>query len=264
MHAIAAFCLLFIYNGHTVNLMMQVRSVPSDVKVKLVSFNRRVALSQKGKSKGVSRSVASKPSHKASADRGKIVKKKAVSKKSIANKKTVIAKKTIVKKTVAKKVIPKLKPVVTKAIPAKKPIVAKKLEQKKEVVKEEPKKIIEKKVETKPVEEKQVEKAVIKEDSVEVEDNVYEVADQREFDALQLQALFQESVAEVWTPPLGMVDTIECIVTVSVDWKGNIIERKIDKKSGVLVYDMTVEHALNDLKIPRAAWGKSMTVAFKP
>ena len=160
----------------------------------------------------------------------------------------------VAKKAAPKKMSPK---------PVKKAVV-------KKVVKPVPQKeITQKKVE--PILKKPVVKKVAKpeikkvkkvaQEKVEEPEAVY--VTHKEFSVLQLQDALQEAVIQVWNPPAGMPDTTECSIKIALDWNGNIIESSVEKSSGILIYDMTVEHAVPIIKFPHAAYGKTFTVSFK-
>lgn len=188
-----------------------------------------------------------------------------------------INQKAITRKTYAtstQKVVAQTKKTIVKKEPVKKNIVKKKaasVTQKKEIKKVVPKKVMEQK-KTQPIKElKKVEPQPIKKsvDPVkkasqdnQIEDVKY--VSQKEYNAFMAQAEFQEAIIEVWTPPAGMSDSLVCTVALSVDWKGNLQHHSVQDSSGVLVYDIAVEQALEKVKIPHSLWGKSVTIAFKP
>jgi len=226
LHVVGAFCLLFVYKGYNSALLMQVRSVAPEVNVRLVAFKRRPIKTSK---KGV------------------------ISKRTSAKK--VVPKKKQTQLTSAKKQI-------KKSIVQEKQVVPQKIKQPEKKVVLSPK--VKPEAVKQPIEKKEI---LPQEQRVEkVEEpltNEIEIS-QKELNALQMQTLVQESVANVWTPPAGMRSSTEYIVNLSLDWEGKLIETVVEKKSGVVVYDITVERALREIKFPRVVWGKTMTVAFKP
>lgn len=66
-----------------------------------------------------------------------------------------------------------------------------------------------------------------------------------------------------WKPPKGLSKDLECHVKVLFGGDGTIVDCSLEKKSGVLIYDMAARAAAKAMKLPRWAWGKEFTVAFK-
>jgi len=140
--------------------------------------------------------------------------------------------------------------------------VTKKIVQKQEVKKE---KVIEKKI----IKNQQQKKIVKKEP--EKKKNVIpkpipkkEQVGHREFNMLQLQEKIQEAVEGVWSAPPGCLQATECTMKITIGWDGKVLQAEVQKSSGVLLYDITVEHAIPKIDFPHGAWGKTLTLAFKP
>lgn len=76
-------------------------------------------------------------------------------------------------------------------------------------------------------------------------------------------AQLQTAVSDSWKPPMGISDECVCDVLVMLDMQGNPKEIKIVKSSGVLIYDIAARNALQDAKMPKWAYGKSITISFK-
>ena len=87
---------------------------------------------------------------------------------------------------------------------------------------------------------------------------------QQEFDALQLQKKLQESLFDLWTPPTGIPAQAVCEVLVTIGWDGTVLEKEITKKTGILIYDLSVQEALDGAAFPKEVWGKKITISFKP
>jgi outer membrane biosynthesis protein TonB len=146
------------------------------------------------------------------------------------------AQKKVLKKLVAKEVV---KPVPKKVV---KPVAKKVVQQQKQ------KKVPVKKVVKPKVEEQKEVKYVTR----------------KEFDAVMLEQALQEAIVQVWAPPAGMDSSLVCNVALTIDWDGKLLEAKVEESSGILVYDIAVEHAIDQLVLPRQLWGKTVRVAFKP
>ena len=87
---------------------------------------------------------------------------------------------------------------------------------------------------------------------------------QKEFDALQSQMDIQRAIQEVWAPPVGMPDDIVSQVRLDIGWKGEIVSVEYIKPTGIVVYDMAVERAIESIEFPKQMWGKRIVIAFKP
>lgn len=133
----------------------------------------------------------------------------------------------------------------------KKKIVKKERPVQKETLKSEVKKSVPKKSEKKEIV------------SINSEEKKQQV-DHREFTMLQLQEKIQEAVEGVWCAPPGCSQATECAVKIIVGWDGTVLHTEVQKSSGILLYDITVEHAIPKIEFPHAARGKTLTLAFKP
>ncbi|MFI5333473.1 MAG: TonB C-terminal domain-containing protein [Candidatus Babeliales bacterium] len=155
---------------------------------------------------------------------------------------------------------------------SKKTVRNKKKKNKKEIknkkTKETPK--LEKKAaEPKPVEKKEDVKPVVEQPMVESQVAMSVPADaqsaiyvgQLEYEALQLQEAVQGELQNHWKPPIGHAG-LTCIVRVILDWQGVIVDSVVEQSSGVLMFDMSAEQAINAMVFPKMAWGKQMTITF--
>lgn len=79
----------------------------------------------------------------------------------------------------------------------------------------------------------------------------------------QYYTQLQTAVSDTWKPPLGISDECVCDVLVQLDLKGLVKEIKVVKSSGVLIYDIAARNALQDAKMPKWSYGKTITVSFK-
>lgn len=193
--------------------------------------------------------------------------KKDVSKNKIklpAKKSTPVVKTqaTTVEKPPVKKVVKKEPP--KKEVP--------KEELKKEVEKkEEPKKEVEKKEEPKEVEPTE------KEETSNVEENVSageDESDEQEVlhfnlmgesdpKVLVYQQHIQIEVDRLWRPPLGVPKGTECTVSFEIGRDGEVKTFKIDKKSKMPIYDLSITRVGKEFKFNECLWGKSFTISFR-
>ena len=86
---------------------------------------------------------------------------------------------------------------------------------------------------------------------------------QQELDSLQIHQKLQESIISVWEAPIGMVAEQYCEVTVAIGWDGAVQEIQFLKKTGSLVYDLSVQETIEQVIFPHEVWGKQITIAFK-
>jgi hypothetical protein len=73
--------------------------------------------------------------------------------------------------------------------------------------------------------------------------------------------LYQE-IAACWMPPSGVPADSACKITMFIDRQGELADMNVDASSGVLVFDLAARSAVSELKFPRFAWGKSITITF--
>lgn len=85
----------------------------------------------------------------------------------------------------------------------------------------------------------------------------------KDLELLQLQDSLRDAVSQSWRPPLGFKRDLETVVEVFVDAAGVMEHVDIKQSSGILVFDASVELAINQVVWPSAAWGKSHTLTFK-
>lgn len=87
---------------------------------------------------------------------------------------------------------------------------------------------------------------------------------QQEMDALQMQDYIQKEMAQHWSPPVGMRNDISCEVKIMVACDGTIQKLEIDQSSGVMLFDDAAKRAAWKLTPPQWAYGKELTLTFKP
>ncbi|MCF7899897.1 TonB C-terminal domain-containing protein [Candidatus Babeliales bacterium] len=261
IHMIGSFCFLCVYKGYD-KTIIHIQSVAQNVIVRVMPLG------------GIPKKTASQKTSLAP----RLLKKTgehAVSQKQPLLKKIVSQTKTTLKKVAPqKKIIKKPEPVkkiIKKSVDS---VVPQSRDQ--NVKKEEVKKNIEplKKINNVKNVKEEKEKEVIKQSAPLESSNTEEIVShneeeivylsQKDYNAFEAHAALQEAIIDVWTPPAGMADNLVCVVSLIIDWNGSLKESVIDDSSGVPIYDIAVGQALEQVKIPRALWGKSLTVAFKP
>jgi hypothetical protein len=94
-------------------------------------------------------------------------------------------------------------------------------------------------------------------------DNVLYVG-QQEMEALQMQDYIQQEMAQHWSPPFGMRKDLMCIVKVVVAFDGTLASIDFEQASGVLLFDGAAKKAVSQLQPPRWAYGKELSITFKP
>ena len=94
-------------------------------------------------------------------------------------------------------------------------------------------------------------------------DNVLYVG-QQEMEALQMQDYIQQEMAQHWSPPSGMRKDLMCIVKVIVAFDGTLARIDLEQPSGVLLFDGAAKKAASQLQPPRWAYGKELSITFKP
>ena len=87
---------------------------------------------------------------------------------------------------------------------------------------------------------------------------------QQEMEALQLQDYIQNELAQHWSPPAGLRSDLCCIITVSIGFDGTITKINLANPSGVLLFDGAARRAALKLQPPKWAYGKELSITFKP
>lgn len=80
---------------------------------------------------------------------------------------------------------------------------------------------------------------------------------------LQYYAQLQTAVSDAWKPPVGIADECVCDVLIALDAQGKIKDVKVVKSSGVLIYDIAARNALQEAKLPKWTFGRTITISFK-
>jgi hypothetical protein len=73
----------------------------------------------------------------------------------------------------------------------------------------------------------------------------------------------EQEIASRWRPPRGLSKDLACQIKCSIGLSGTVVDCKIEKPSGVLIYDMAARTAARAMSLPRWAWGKEFTIVFK-
>ncbi|HBY05509.1 MAG: hypothetical protein UV38_C0001G0300 [candidate division TM6 bacterium GW2011_GWE2_42_60] len=100
-------------------------------------------------------------------------------------------------------------------------------------------------------------------DEVEAAFGVSEDGEVFEEDGLSREGLaVMRSVGRAWRPPRGLSPLLSARLIVSLYNDGSIEKVVIEKKSGVLAFDMAARAALWRAEYPSVFWGKNIAVAF--
>lgn len=247
IHVILCFALFFMYKSYKPDMILNVHASDKsqDVIVRLLPLTAKKPVQKKQAGGGLVKKVKAVIKKKSTTQFKKI--KKVVPKKIVPVKKAV-AEKKIAKADPVKKI--DKKPEVKKVATAKSSKVEKLVKEKKI----EPKKLVEKKEEKKDL--------VVQEDLRE-EENVRYVT-HKELRGLQLERALQQAVQEVWSPPVGIDESVASEVQVTVGWDGVLVESQVIKLTNIVIYDVAVQEALEEIKFPREVWGKEIKIAFRP
>ncbi len=273
----ALLCLaLFFYNaaGHKITFDTK-RMLGKGVVVKLVPFGQQKPKAIVGV-KGATQAVVKKTGVVAPSQKKKqanVHKKdiqKAVKKMGIVQKKETAVQKNLKKKQKAKQEAQK------KVEQPVQQMVAQEVQKVAEPVvpvekKEETPTIQEQKIEQPPTVPVQQQKGVSAESAQEqsnaqeagAEQNVVYV-NQEEFAEIEMQRLLAEALVQAWHPPVGIPEHVTCQAILEVDWQGNLTSYQLTQVSGIMIYDVSVEEGIKALTLPRAVWGKTIELIFKP
>lgn len=85
---------------------------------------------------------------------------------------------------------------------------------------------------------------------------------QNDLDNLEIAQSIREEVANVWRPPAGLGVGRQCKVKVVVDWDGAIKELTFEEPSHVAAFDVSVRLAVQQMKFPKAVFGKELILPF--
>lgn len=85
-----------------------------------------------------------------------------------------------------------------------------------------------------------------------------------ELEAFTVGQKLRDCLFDVWTVPLGVPSSAACEVAITIGWDGVILATDFVKKSGILMYDLSVQETLEQVHFPHEMWGKQITVVFKP
>ncbi len=69
-------------------------------------------------------------------------------------------------------------------------------------------------------------------------------------------------ISQKWSPPPGIPSETACELTMQIDGNGNAIDTNISKSSGVLLFDVAAQAAIDELNYPKWAWGKAISLTF--
>lgn len=256
MHLFFGCALFCMYKGYDANLTLHVHAskTASDVVVRLLPLTAK---------KPVQKKVSGRTGV-AAGQQKTAIKKKLLSPTQLAKVKPMVRKKTIPVKKVAQ-ITEKTKQVaqdlVTKASAVE---MVKSDTQVKESIKNP--ELSQSKVDQVPiatVAQQQDAPVTALKDVEDSQDNVVYVT-HKELDGLQIEEALQAAVQSVWCPPAGIDHTVESEVLVRVDWDGKLLETQLIKAANIVIYDVAVQEAIQEMEFPRQVWGKEIKIAFKP
>ncbi len=256
LHVVACFALLFIYKDYHQRLFVDLSSrISSQAVVKLLPLSASRSALAKGGKKGAGSGITTSTQKKKSKAPTTVVKQKVAKKQVNGGKKGAKKKgKNVLQEKKQTKVKEKDK---TKSV-----VSGQKLVEKPKVEESVPPK----KEEMPPVESPKVEEQAVVETVQQSGQEGQEIVylTQQELDALQIHQKLQESIFSVWEAPVGMAAEQYCEVMVAIGWDGAVQETQFLKKTGSLVYDLSVQETIEQVVFPHEVWGKRITIAFKP
>ncbi len=85
----------------------------------------------------------------------------------------------------------------------------------------------------------------------------------KELKSLNIQQAIAQQVNLHWQPPEGFADDLQAIITIALNYKGEVDAIDMKEGSGVLAYDIHARSAIYAMQFPRACWGKKITITFK-
>ncbi len=78
---------------------------------------------------------------------------------------------------------------------------------------------------------------------------------------VRITDLYKE-ISQKWSPPPGVPKETVCELLLQIDWQGAIVGIAVAKSSGVLLFDLAAQAAVDELNCPKWAWGKSIALTF--
>lgn len=87
-----------------------------------------------------------------------------------------------------------------------------------------------------------------------------------DYEYVQQEKMREAITSEIelrWKPPKGLSKELACELRICIGQGGKVVECAINKPSGVLIYDMAARVAARAMSLPRWAWGKEFTIAFR-
>ncbi len=87
-------------------------------------------------------------------------------------------------------------------------------------------------------------------------------SDNETYDTPQIQNFIRGEIVKTWEPPIGMPEDLACDIIVKIGCDGLVMDSKIERSSGVLIFDLSARSAAAALVLPRWAWGREFTINF--
>jgi hypothetical protein len=76
-------------------------------------------------------------------------------------------------------------------------------------------------------------------------------------------ACVEQEIVSRWRPPRGLSKALACQIKCSIGESGTVVACRLEKSSGVLIYDMAARSAARAMTLGRWAYGKEFTIIFK-
>jgi outer membrane biosynthesis protein TonB len=85
----------------------------------------------------------------------------------------------------------------------------------------------------------------------------------QEIEAYERTQFLQQKVSEVWKPPRGLAQGLQCFVACDVNSQGKAQNITIEKTSTILMFDIAAKKAINLLEFPLWTRGSHIIITFK-
>jgi outer membrane biosynthesis protein TonB len=79
----------------------------------------------------------------------------------------------------------------------------------------------------------------------------------------EYQKHVQQEVDRLWKPPLGVTKGTECSVLFYVNTDGSVEKFEFIKRSGVLIYDLSITRIAKNFQFNKCLWGKQFKIDFR-
>jgi flagellar motor protein MotB len=275
LHGGFCFSLFFLYKSYNPALTVHVHAhaKKNDVIIRLLPFSQKkplVKVAKKGSSKS-KRSLAKKQTTRIAQNKKNVSKNNAQKTQAKKLSKPIQPKKiTQIQKPKIVKQVKKVAQVKSQKEKIQKPVASKQIAQVPKVQSASEVKKIAQAEDKKQI--RQESKKEIKQLVKEALTEHKEIADQedvlyvthKELQGIELQNALEQAIQKVWKAPVGIEESVESEVALTIGWQGKLVDAKVIKSSDILVFDVAVQDALAEMSFPKGVWGKEVKVAFKP